>query len=35
MTRAVPKEECEKIMRVYKEGLSTILELAKVFDISP
>lgn len=35
MTRAVPKEEREKIVQAYKKGLGTIRELAKIFDVSP
>lgn len=35
MTRAVPKEEREKIVQAYKKGFGTIRELAKIFDVSP
>ena len=34
MTRSVPKEEREKIVRAYRNGLGTIRELAKIFSIS-
>lgn len=34
MTRAVPKEEREKIVQAYKKGLGTVPELAKIFNIT-
>lgn len=34
MTRAIPKEEREKIVQAYENGLGTIAELAAIFSIS-
>lgn len=34
MTRAVPKEEREKIVEAYEKGLGTVSELAEIFNIS-
>jgi len=35
MTRAIPKEEREKIVNAYKNNLGTILELSEIFDVTP
>jgi transposase len=34
MTQAVPKEQGEKIVQAYKNGLGTVRELAKIFNIT-
>lgn len=34
MTRALPKEERKKIVTAYKNGLGTVEQLAKIFNIS-
>lgn len=34
MTRATPKEEREKIVQAYKNGLGSVAELAKIFNIT-
>ena len=34
MTRAVPKEEREKIVTAYHKGLGTVSELSTIFNIS-
>jgi transposase len=34
MTRAVPKEEREKIVQAYNKGLATVRELSKIFNIT-
>lgn len=34
MTRAIPKEEREKIVQAYKNGLGSVPALAKIFNIT-